>query len=165
MRVASYLVALSVFGLVQLASAQKNTPKPLLQILHCAETDKFGRLAPGLKKTDTLQVGWHRSLDPDPEIGEEFFIVLYKSAREGDVLVYVRDFERGRVKFSLVNNARFAGGPDEFKLIDPLGGIWTYNHIKRNVAIAMRNRKYSIQAKSLLGSYVNVGCHFYSDPD
>lgn len=165
MRVVSCLVALSVFSLGQLASAQKNTPKPLLQILHCAKTDKFGALEPGLNKTDTLQVSWHRSLDPDPDIGEEFFIVLYNSAREGDVLVYVRDYERGRVQFHLVNNAQFTGGPDDLKLVDPLGGIWTYNHIKRNVKIAMRNRKYSIQARSLVGSYGSVGCHFYSDPD
>jgi hypothetical protein len=165
MRLSFYLAALCVFGLVQLASAQKSTPRPLLQILHCAKTDKFGQLDPGLKKTDTLQVGWHRSLDPDPAIvGEEFFIVLYSSAREGDVLVYVRDYEQGKVQLYLVNNAQFAGGPDDLKLLDPLGGIWTHNHIKRNVAIAMRNRKYLVQAKSLLG-YANVGCHSYSDPD
>jgi hypothetical protein len=165
MRVAWGLVALTVLGLAQLATAQKNTPKPLLQILHCATIDKFGLPEPGLKKTDILRVGWHHSLDPDHEIGEEFFIVLYKSAREGDVLVYVRDYERGRVRFYLVNNARFTGGPDDLHLIDPLGGIWTYNHIKRNVTIAMRNRKYSIKAKSLLGSFVNVGCHAPWDPD
>jgi hypothetical protein len=94
MKVVSRLVALIVFGLVQLANAQKNTPKPLLQILHCAKTDKFGLLEPELKKTDTLQVGWHRSLGPEPDIGEEFFIVLYNSAREGDVLVYVRDYKQ-----------------------------------------------------------------------
>ena len=165
MRVLSCLVALSVFSLGQFASAQKNTPKPLLQILHCAKTDKFGLLEPELKKTDTLQVGWHHSLDPDSEIGEEYFIVLYKSPREGDVLVYVRDYERGRVQFHLVNNARFTGGPHDLNLVDPLGGIWTYNHIKRNVTIAMRNRKHSIQAKSLPGSYANVGCHAPWDPN
>jgi hypothetical protein len=163
MRVAWGLVALTVLGLAQLGTAQKNTPKPLLQILHCATTDKFGLLEPGLKESDTLQVAWHRGLHPD--LGEEFFIVLYKSAREGDVLVYVREYERGRVRFYLVNNASFTGGPDDLRLIDPLGGIWTYNHIKRNVRIALRNRKYSIQAKSLLGSFVNVGCHAPWDPD
>ena len=165
MRGLSCLVALSVVSLGHFASAQKNTPKPLLQILHCAKTDKFGALEPGLNKTDTLQVSWHRSLDPDPDIGEEFFIVLYNSAREGDVLVYVRDYERGRVQFHLVNNAQFTGGPDDLKLVDPLGGIWTYNHIKRNSTIAMRNRKHLIQAKSLLGSYANVGCHAPWDPN
>lgn len=165
MRVVSYLAALSIIGLVQLASAQKNAPKPLLQILHCAKTDKFGLLEPELKETDTLQVGWHRSLHPDPTIGEEFFIVLYNSERAGDVLVYVRDYERGRVQFHLVNNAQFTGGPNDLDLIDPLGGIWTYNHIKRNVKIAMRNRKYSVPAKSLQGPYGNVVCHSYSDPD
>ena len=157
MRVAWCLVALTVLDLAQLAAAQKHTPKPLLQILHCATIDA------GLKKTDILRVRWHHSLDPDHEIGEEFFIVLYKSAREGDVLVYVRDYEQGRVRFYLVNNASFTGGPDDLHLIDPLGGIWTYNHIKRNVRIAMRNRKYSVKAKSLLGSFVS--CHAPWDPD
>jgi hypothetical protein len=164
MRIVFHLAVLSVFGLVQLASAQKNTPKPLLQILHCAKTDN-GALEPGLKEADTLQVAWHRSLHPDPTIGEEFFIVLYNSERAGDVLVYVRDFEKRKVQLHLVNNAQFTGGPDDLKLVDPLGGIWVYSHIKNNVAIAMRNRKYSVQAKSLLGSYENVGCHAYSDPD
>jgi len=165
MRVVSYLAALSIFGLIQLASAQKNTPKPLLQILHCAKTDKSGLLEAGLKDTDTLQVGWHHSLAPEPTIGEEFFIVLYNSEREGDVLVYVRDYEQGRVQFYLVNNARFTGGPDNLHLIDPLGGIWTINHIKSNVKMAMRNQKYSIQASRLLGSYANVGCHTPWDRD
>jgi len=162
MKAVSCVVVLSVFGLVQFAFAQKNRPKLLLQILHCAKTDKFGLLEPELKKTDILQVGWHRSLDPD--IGEEFFIVLYHSEREGDVLIYVRDYKQGKVQLHLVNNAQFTGGPDDLKLIDPLGGIWIYNHIKRNVKIAMRNRTYSIQAESLLGSYANVGCSSYSDP-
>jgi len=163
MRVVPRLLALSVFALVQLANAQKNTPKLLLQILHCAKTDKLGALEPGLKETDTLQVAWHRRVHPD--LGEEFFIVLYNSERQGDVLVYVRDFEKGKVQLHLVNNAQFTGGPDDLKIVDPLGGIWVYNHIKKNVSIAMRNRKYSLPAKSLLGSYANVGCHAPWDPN
>src|SRR5690349_20747046 len=118
MKMVICVLTLSALCLGQTTPPKAKPPKLLLQILHCAKTDKFGLLEPELKKTDSLQVGWHSSLDPDLDIGEEFFIVLYKSAREGDVLVYVRDYKQGRAQFHLVNNARFTGGPDDLDLID-----------------------------------------------
>lgn len=165
MKVILCALALTVLCFAQSSISETNPPKLLLQILHCAKTDKFGLLDASLKKDGVIKASWHPSHDSDPGVGEEFFVILSDSARGGDVLVYVRKYEKGKVHFYLVNNARLSLERGEVEVIDPLGGIWTSNHIKQNVRAALRGDQYSIPAQSLLGQqFANVGCHSYSDP-
>ena len=165
MKAASCLLAFHVLCFAQTAVPKSKPPKLLLQILHCAETNKYGEPNPSLKHNSVLHVAWSRNVDPNPEIGEEFFVVLYKSAKTGDVLVYARDYEKGKLQLHLVNNSGFSGGPNNLELRDPLGGIWTYNHIKRNASRAMRGQTYLVPAKNAIGPYPDVGCHWYSVPE
>jgi hypothetical protein len=166
MRTILCLLALNVLCFSQTAVPKAKPPKLLLQILHCAETDKFGLLDASLKDDDLIKVSWHHSQHSDPGVGEEFFIVRFNSEKSGDVLVYVREYKKGKVTFYLVNNATLSIKDGEVNVIDPLGGIWTHNHIKKNVKIALRAGQYSIPERSLVGQqFANVGCHNYSDPE
>lgn len=166
MKAAFCVLALNALCFAQTAVPKPKPPKLLLQILHCAKTDKFGLLDASLKKDDVIKVSWHHSSSSDPGVGEEFFIILGNSEKSGDVLVYTRDYEKGKAHFYLVNNATLSIEHGEVKIIDPLGGIWTYNHITQNVKIALRAGQYSIPARSLVGpQFANVGCHAYSDPE
>jgi hypothetical protein len=144
--------------------AQNETPSLLHRLLHCAMTDASGALYRPLRPTDVLQAAWSRSTHPKDDAGE-FFLVVYESSSKGDVYVFTRDYQQGKTVLNLVNNARFTGGPTGLNLIDPLGGIWTYEHIERNVKRAMRGKRYSIPAGSLLGSSPAFACHHYWDRD
>ena len=159
-------LALAVLCFSQASVPKTNPPKLLLQILHCAKTDKFDLLDASLKKDGVVKASWHHSHDSDPGVGEEFFVVLPDSEKGGDILVYIQKYEKGEAHFYLVNNAALSIKRGKVEVIDPLGGIWTANHIKQNVRAALREGQYSISERSLMGQqFANVGCHSYSDPE
>ncbi|HKV93213.1 MAG TPA: hypothetical protein VJW20_11760 [Candidatus Angelobacter sp.] len=165
MKIVFCALSLTILCFAQNSIPKTNPPKLLLQILHCAKTDKFGLLDASLKD-GVIKASWRHDRSSDPGVGEEFFIVLPGSRRGADVLVYVRKYKKGRVHFYLVNNATLSIEHGEVEVIDPLGGIWTHNHIKQNVRAALRGDQYSIPARGLLGQqFANVSCHSYSDPE
>src|SRR5262249_18363278 len=101
------LLAFNVLCFAQSAAPNPRPPKLLLQILHCAETDKFGLLDASL--TDAaIKVSWHHSPASGSGVGEEFFIVLPNSEKGGEILVYVREYKSGKVHLYLVNSATFS---------------------------------------------------------
>jgi hypothetical protein len=161
MRILLALCALSSLCVAQPPVAQ-DPPKVLLQILHCAETDKFGFLSTAVKKDDMLQVAWAHQVRTGPFV-DEFFIVLEKSPTQGDILVYSRKYARGKVEFYLGNNATFVIRAGNVELIDPLWGMWTRANITRNVKKALRSRTYSIPVRTVMGSFPNVACHSYDE--
>ena len=163
MRTTRGLFLLGFLFLAPLAVPEAKPPKVLRQILHCAGTDKFGLLQPVAKPDGILQVAWAHKVRSEPYV-DEFFVVLYKSATEGDILVYSREYTKGKMEFHLGNNARFVIRPDKVELIDPLWGMWTRHNIERNVKRAMRGPTYSIPAKTIVGPFRNVGCYSYPDP-
>ena len=166
MRAASCVVALGLLCPALVAAPKREPPKVLLQILHCAKTDKFGLLDASLKKDGVIKASWRHSRHSDPGVGEEYFIVLPDSEKRRDVLVYTRNHKNGRIHFYLVNNGALSTKDGEVNVLDPLGGIWTHNHINQNVKRALRSGEYSIPARNLIGpQFANVGCHSYSDPE
>jgi hypothetical protein len=164
MKLAWTAVALGALCFTKSAVAQTQPPKVLLQILHCAETDKFGLLPRTTKKDDKLAIAWSHKVRYEPYV-DEFFIVRYTSATQGAILVYSRQYAKGEAHFSLINNAGFVVESGNLQLIDPLYGLWTRANIARNVKRAMRGRRYSIPMGTLVGPFRNVGCHSYSDSE
>lgn len=166
MKIVFWALGLTVLCFAQTSIPKTNPPKLLLQILHCAKTDKFGLLDASLKKDGVIKASWHHSRDSGPGVGEEFFIVLPDSEKSGEVLVYTRNYKSGKIYFYLVNNGTLSIKDGEVHVINPLGGIWTHNHIKQNVKRALRSGEYSIPARNVMGpQFANVGCHSYSDPE
>jgi hypothetical protein len=163
MRILLVLCALSSLCVAQPAVASKNPPKVLLQILHCAAVDKFGLLSVGAKTDAILHVAWAHQIRTDPYV-DEFFIVVHKSPTKGDILVYSREYAKGKAEFYLGNNASFATDAGNFEFVnDPLYGIWTRDNIARNVKKALRSQTYSIPVRTVMGSFPNVACHSYDE--
>jgi hypothetical protein len=160
MRTLLVLCALSSLCVAQPSVAPKDPPKVLLEILHCAAVDKFGLLSAGAKTDAILQVAWAHQVRTDPYV-DEFFMVLHKSPTEGDILVYSREYAKGKVEFYLGNNATFAIHAGNFELIDPLWGMWTRDNIMRNVKKALRSRTYCIPVRTIMASFPSVACHSY----
>jgi len=164
MKLAWTAVVLSALCFTKTTVAQAQPPKVLLQILHCAETGKFGLLPAATKKDDILQIAWAHKVRYEPYV-DEFFIVRYAFATEGAILVYSRYYAKGKVHFSRINDAGFVVKSGNLQLIDPLYGLWTRANIARNVKRAMRGKRYSIPMGTLVGPFRNVGCHSHSDPE
>jgi hypothetical protein len=162
MRTLLVLCALSSLCAAQGAVAPKDPPKVLLQVMHCAAVDKFGLLPTGGKTDAKLRVAWAHRVRTDPYV-DEFFIVLEKSPTEGDILVYSREYAKGKVEFYLGNNATFVIHAGNLELIDPLWGMWTRANITRNVKKALRSQTYSIPVRTVRGSFPNVACHSYDE--
>jgi hypothetical protein len=161
MRTLLVLSALSSMCFAQPAVTPKDPPKVLVQILHCAAVDKFGLLSAGAKTNDTLHVAWAHQIRTDPYV-DEFFIVLHKSPTEGDILVYSREYAKGKVEFYLANNASFATDAGNFEFVnDPLYGTWTRDNIARNVKKALLGRTYGIPVRTIMASFPGVTCHSY----
>ena len=68
MKLAWTAVVLGALCFTKSAVAQAQPPKVLLQILHCAETDKFGLLPPATKKDDKLEVAWAHKVRYEPYV-------------------------------------------------------------------------------------------------
>jgi hypothetical protein len=75
MRAASCVVALGLLCPALVAAPKREPPpKVLLQILHCAKTDKFGLLDASLKKDGVIKASWRHSRHSDPGVGEEYLL-------------------------------------------------------------------------------------------
>lgn len=160
------LVCWTMPPLLGQANPSLKIPKVLLQIMHCAETDNSGLGDASLKPDDTLKVAWSYAPNRGLDLGEEFFIVVYRTPNEGDIYVYTRGYERGNTVLFLRNNASFHGTAGNYQYVnDPLGGIWTQNHTRRNVNRALRSRVYSITVQAIARPYPELACQSYSDAD
>jgi len=156
-------LALGILALTRLGVAQDNPPRVLLQLLHCAKTDRFGFLDADLKKDGLLRSTYAHQVRSDPHV-DEFFLVVYESASKGKVYVYSRERENRKTAFYLTNDAGFDATKKGFSFLeDPLYGIWTRNNIARNVKRALRNPTYSIPVRTILNSSPNVACHSYDE--
>jgi hypothetical protein len=157
MRLAWHIVGVTVLCLAKHAAAQTKPPRVLLQILHCVKTDKTADTS--LKKDNTLTVSFTHYAGTEPN-AEGFVLVIYESPSKGEVLDYVREFDHGKVRFYLVNNASFSvNQKNVLSVNDALGGVWTQGHLKMRVKRAMQTM-YSIPNK-LSAPFQNVSCHYY----
>jgi hypothetical protein len=138
------------------------TPKVLLEILHCAQTDRLQFLESAVKKDGILRVAWAHKIRYQPYV-DEGFIVLFKSETEGDILVYSRESSKGKTEFYLDNNMGFVVGPRGLELIDPLWGLWTRANIARNVKRALGGPAYAIPVQRIMDPFPSVGCHSYEE--
>jgi len=162
MRFTWLTLMLSVLSLVKPAVAQTKPPKILLQTLHCAKTNHFDLLEANLQRGGIVKASFTRYVQTEPN-AEGFVLVIYESDSKGEVLDYVREFDHGKVRLYLVNNASFSVSKNNaLSVDDALGGVWTQGHLKMRVKRAMRTT-YSIPARSITATFQNVGCHAYWD--
>lgn len=156
------LFALALLSFTQSARPQTKIPGNLLQIMHCMEADKLVAVDAWTAQHQAFRVSWTHSLSRDPAIGEEFYVIIYHSSTTGDILVYQREQSPKKVDWYIVNNASFTEAAGNFRYTnDPLGGVWTQNHVRDNVNQALRKKQYLIPYQALAGKYKNVSCHFY----
>ena len=151
--------ALGLFALSALCSAgpalaQPKPPKLLLQLVHCADLSNAT-----VNKNGMVKVRFTHYVQSEPDL-EGFVLIAYDSPSKGEVLDYVREFDHGKVRLYLVNNASFSVSPEGvLSVVDALGGVWTQGHLKQRAKRAMRNTKYFIPAESVAGPFQDVSCH------
>lgn len=165
-RILSLLLCLGTTAL-----AQEQAPTLLLGAAHCISAKGF--LLP--MKATTLTLGYLDDTKSYP--GDEvLYVVVYSGPLRSDGWVFsvILSQEKGLRIFSINNNAKFVRsykkgvafrkeGVDFVSGEDPLGGIWTQEHIAMAIHRIERQPRFEVDAKDVLKPLSPTRCESYAD--
>ena len=158
-----YFALLAIFCAPALF-AQDQPPKLLLEAAHCLMAKNF--LPQGNK---SLRLGYF--LDAKSYPGDKaMYVVDYtrQGRAEGYVFtIFITPKDRGTL-ISINNNGKFvrsvkaSWGIKYIEGEDPLGGIWTQEHIALAIKRIEHQRTYTVAVRDLSG--ISAQCESYADP-
>ena len=154
------LISLSV-GLY--LPAQTEFPTTLLHATQCLVAKRI--LIP--PKRGSLDLGY--TIDTKSYPGEKvLYLVEYtKEHSEGFVFTVFLSSKHGQEGFNIQNNAKFRTSRDGFEGVDfvqdPLGGIWTQEHIVSAIKQIAKQPTVTVATKDLSVPHAGVNCEAYTD--
>jgi hypothetical protein len=151
--------------------AQEQVPTVLLGAAHCLSNKGFLPLS----KATELSLGYLDDTKSYP--GDEvLYVVVYGGPRRSDGWVFsvFLSQKNGRRIFSIQNNAKFVRSSKEGVAFrkegvdfvvggDPLGGVWTQEHIAKAIQRIERKPKFTVRVKDLLEPPALTQCESYAD--
>ena len=142
------------------ADAQEQPPDVLLHAAQCLSTKKF--LVP--TNASALSLGYLLDFKSYP--GEKVaYVVRYTRSNRsnGEAFTVFLSKSHGQRVFSISNNATFVRTKKGVEFTgDPLGGIWTQEHLVSAIEQIERTPRFEIPIKNLRPSPV-IRCEAYTD--
>ena len=154
---ARFLVAILLISAVG-GSAQEQTPKVLLHVAQClGEKAFFAR-----SKATVLSFGY--VLDEKSYPGEKVvYVVRYIDRDHGEAFAVFLSEHQGQQVFNIQNNATFARTKAGVQFSgEPLGGVWTQQHLVSAIRRIERQPRFAISVSDLSPS-PRVRCEAYTD--
>jgi hypothetical protein len=145
--------------------AQERPPQLLLHTAQCLSAKQF--LAPSRAKSVTMGF----LLDEESYSGDKaIYVVSYATPTGSNGFVFtVFLTERGPLQtFDIQNNARFVLSKQDPSgvtfVADPLGGIWTQQHLTAAIKRIERQPRFTIPVSDLSHPDTSIHCEAYTDP-
>ena len=146
--------------------AHQEAPQLLLRAVHCLKVKEF------FPRSSAAEWTFGYFLDENSYPHEKvIYVVRFASDTKRNGMVFtVFLTERATVqRFNIQNNATFVlskGGDHGIEFTgEPLGGVWTHDHIVRAVNRIEKQPRFIISEKDLSAPTASTRCEAYTDPD
>jgi hypothetical protein len=154
-------VTMLMWSVGAIAYGQEHSPDLLVHAAQCLSAKDF--LAPS--KAAVLDFGY--LLDTKSYPGEKvIYVVNYTGSghSKGMIFAVFLTERRGRQVFNIQNNATFVRSKAGVNFTgEPLGGVWTQQHLVSAIKRIERQPRFTIPTKNLAAPSTLINCESYTD--